>query len=51
MVAREIGVVVEPPTEEGTRAWLKEIALVLRRHLAPHVPAPPPGLYAPGELD
>jgi hypothetical protein len=51
MVAREIGIHVEPPTEERTRQWLKEIALVLRRHLAPHVPAPLPGLYAPGELD
>jgi hypothetical protein len=51
LVVREIGIVMTPNTEEGTRAWLKEVALVLRRHLAPHAPPPPPGLYAPGELD
>jgi hypothetical protein len=45
MVAVEIGIVVEPATDEGTKAWLKEVALVLRRHLAPNAPPPPPGLY------
>jgi hypothetical protein len=51
MVACEIGIVVDPVGDEGTKAWLKEVAVVLRRHLGPKAPAPPPGLYAPGELE
>jgi hypothetical protein len=49
VVCYSIGWTLEDRTDEGTKEWLRQVAITLRRHL-PHAPSPPPGLYRPGEL-
>jgi hypothetical protein len=50
LVAWETSWVLDDNTDEGAKAWLKKIALMLRRHLGAGVREPPNGLYTPEEL-
>jgi hypothetical protein len=49
MVACDLGVALADDSDTGTRLWLKQLAVLLRRHL-PRAPTPPPNLYGSGEL-
>src|SRR5262245_45274354 len=49
MVVWDIGVVLADDSDAGSKAFLKQLAVILRRHL-PRAPAPPPNLYGTGEL-
>jgi hypothetical protein len=50
LVVQETSWVLEDDTDEGAKAWLKKVALMLRRHLGAGVREPANGLYTRQEL-